>query len=553
MTNEYKIVDHKFTGTSFYGSTVYEKDGNYYVSLTADQAANYLARGIIVFAGVTLPSEYQIVDPNFIGTSLGGNLVKNIGGNFYVSLLPDQAKFYLTQGVIVLGGPITPNSSIVSLVSSSLTVSQPYIGGAPSLRGSNVSMVPTSLVVGSSTIGTPSCVVSQSSLVANQLTVSSPSIGSGSIFTGLYNYNAAYLAKWRAGRAAQRAGTRNAIVSFIGDSTTAGIGGGTGTPAFTNLSARGFIPQAAALITGASWQSFFSDHNMQSAAGSETPLPTIDARVVFGGTWQGTENPAGNNSPLPCAGGPMLVNIGSSSRLTFTPTIPIDTVNVYVPTNTGILNPAIDFDGTSAGTMTTNLGAGGVLTGTFTVALGYHTIGFTGASPSFIGGMYAYNSAVKEISLINFGWGSSFALDWSSGNLSSGKPWAPLTTLPIWPAAPDLTFISLTINDWVAGTDITTWSGQMQAIITAAKAVGDVVLMTGVPSNTSSSSTIAQQLFVTELKSLAVSNNCIMIDWTSAWGSWSSANSNGWMYDNLHPNYVGYGQQAVMISSLLNS
>lgn len=363
---------------------------------------------------------------------------------------------------------------------------------------------------------------------------------------GIYNYNTSYLANWRTGRAAQRAGTRNAIVSFAGDSTTAGSGGGS-PGGLDNSVAGGYIPQLAALVSGASWQSFFGDHN-GLGNGNTTPLTQLDSRITYGGGWTGTE--AAGHTSFPCAGGPMIVTL-TGGRLTFTPTKPIDTVKVFAPTNTDLTNQTIDFDGTGAGTLTTQT-ALGITSATFSTTLGTHTIGATGSN-SYLGGMYAYNSAVKEISLVNLGWNSGTAADWSTGDNSSGLPWAPLTTLPIWPGAPDLTFIDLTINDWIAATDVPTWSGQIQSIITVAKTTGDVVLMTGVPSDTGQVSTVTQQAFVTALKALAVSNNCVMIDWTAAWGSWTAANGSGWMFDVFHPNHIGYGKQAAQLAILLNS
>ena len=84
----------------------------------------------------------------------------------------------------------------------------------------------------------------------------------------------------------------------------------------------------------------------------------------------------------------------------------------------------------------------------------------------------------------------------------------------------------------------------MQTLITAAKASGDVILMSGVPSSTTQASQAAQQSFVTALQNLAVSNSVPMLDiWTSwygASGGWTSNNALGEMYDTLHPNGRGY-------------
>ena len=74
----------------------------------------------------------------------------------------------------------------------------------------------------------------------------------------------------------------------------------------------------------------------------------------------------------------------------------------------------------------------------------------------------------------------------------------------------------------------------------------DVILMSGVPSQTTVASQAVQATYVAAMNSLAVTNGIMFIDIWNLMnsGSWAANNSAGLMSDNEHPNETGYGEIA---------
>ena len=58
----------------------------------------------------------------------------------------------------------------------------------------------------------------------------------------------------------------------------------------------------------------------------------------------------------------------------------------------------------------------------------------------YIGGIDAYNSTLKEISVLNAGWCGSHVVDWASGDPAYG----PMSALSV--VAPNLTLVSTSSN-----------------------------------------------------------------------------------------------------------
>jgi lysophospholipase L1-like esterase len=356
------------------------------------------------------------------------------------------------------------------------------------------------------------------------------------------------LPRWQAALAAQQAGTRNANVLFVGDSTTFGLGGGTGGSNETNCKNNCFVSMLIALVANSSNSSWFGD-----ASGGQASFATYDARIGSEGSWQLSEDPEGFNFSVPVLGGPALVvpSGGGTSPLTFTPTNAVDTFVIYYLRYPGSGGLNIYIDGTLQTNVSEDIASGtGQASVTVTAAsAGTHTVGVASdgtAANVFLCGIRAYNSAVKEISLMNAGWSGSTANNWVNPVNSSGAAYAPLPTISAW-AAPDLTFIDLTINDW-RGDGSGNYSDEIQAIITQAQTTGDVVLMTGVPSNGIDQAFM--QGFVDTILSLATANNCPVIDFFSLWGkAWVSS----WMYNDFHPNATGYAQQAPVIANMIGA
>lgn len=241
-----------------------------------------------------------------------------------------------------------------------------------------------------------------------------------------------------------------------------------------------------------------------------------------------------------------------SGTLSFTPPNNVDTFVFYYPTNTTLGSCTVQIDSGATTSVNENLPAGGYTSVTLTASLGSHTFNVNWASGvCFWASIVGYNSSSKEISIYNMGWAASLAANWDASTYG----WDPINAIAL--VAPDLTFIDLTINDWNAGTNLSTYSAEIQALITAAKASGDVILMSGNPSDPtfgSDASLATQQTYVAAMETLAYSNNVPMIDvWTLFGGTWSGPNTSGWMFDSLHPNGTGYGMIAGYVNEALAS
>jgi hypothetical protein len=112
---------------------------------------------------------YQVLDPSFNKGNLGGNLITVIDGIATVSMTPQQASYWLTQGAVL---PLGAAGQInYQLASPGLVVSSPIID----VPTETVSVFATNLYCGSPEIDMP-VAVEIDTLVSASLTVKSPGI-----------------------------------------------------------------------------------------------------------------------------------------------------------------------------------------------------------------------------------------------------------------------------------------------------------------------------------------------------------------------------------------
>jgi lysophospholipase L1-like esterase len=156
-------------------------------------------------------------------------------------------------------------------------------------------------------------------------------------------------------------------------------------------------------------------------------------------------------------------------------------------------------------------------------------------------GHIIYNSAVKQIHVINAGWGGATSNDL----VAATNNWGTVGSIAFW--TPDLVIINIGINDLNQATPTAqaTFNANVQQIINAAKAVNaDVILMVPTPIGTANG-LANQATFQTYIHALATTNSLNVIDMLATWGSFATANANGWMNtDLIHPKAIGYAQVA---------
>lgn len=345
----------------------------------------------------------------------------------------------------------------------------------------------------------------------------------------------AWLPKWGAARANVLAGVSNAKLLMVGDSTFAGT---CAQPSNVNVAPFTFPAQLALQLTAnglnASWQSRWSDNNFTA---SGPGLAITDSRVTMG-AWIG-----GGNTTL---GGALLQATATGSPFTFTPTTSVDSFDVYYPANSGQGTITLSINGGS-GTAVSENGtfAMNKVTKTGTLGAGTLTIQQSVASV-FMTGIIAYNSAVKEVSVINAGSGSAVAGTFTTNTF----PFSALNVIGF--LAPDLTIIDLTINDAAPPTALSTYQANLQTIITEAKISGDVILLGGVPS-VSTYATIANQTAINNMAAaLAAKNSINYISMIDLWGSSAAIITASYgCGDGIHLNQAGYAAEAALIAPYL--
>lgn len=347
------------------------------------------------------------------------------------------------------------------------------------------------------------------------------------------HFRRAALSTWDAAAAAVKAGTGRARLACVGDSTTAGYGATSGDGGHTDGYVNAYPAQLASILNAQGLPAQFSSvWGFSAVAGGPASHPLWNQQLAFGTGWtiDGTVKTLGGSC--------IRFTGGAAGTLSFTPTQAFDTIDVWMIKfgSNGSFTTRVD-GGASLGTTSTAtaVGNGTVEKVTFTVALGTHTVqlGALANGDVYIVGVDTYASASKKVAVWNMGWGGAISADY--GNTATFA-WTP--RLAIAALAPHLTIFNCTINDWNANTAIATYKSQMQTFITAAKASGDVILQTGAPSSTTTTSAAQQATFIAAVKELGVTNACPVIDMTARWQSYSA--NQAWYYDALHPNQAGY-------------
>ena len=369
------------------------------------------------------------------------------------------------------------------------------------------------------------------------------SSGAAETASGLYNISAITLPHWRAAVARVRSGTGRGRLVVISDSTSTGAGAGSGGSTNTNNAySKSWVTQLSKLLSvyvPTNDNSFLGDQNIVGS-GQQTNYNTYDPRVTVGGGWSVATGIGGL--------GANFYSCGSTGTVSFTPSGSIDSVTVWYTLSPGLGSFTNNFDGgSSVGTINQN-GTAGYTSTTYTATAGTHTFNMVWSSGTlYLSGALAYLSTTPAIDFYHSGWFSAFAAQFNNASTA----YAPLSALPI--VAPDLTIICLTINDSNASIPISTYTANIQAIITAAKLTGDCLLMVGAPSNSTQATNGTLATYVTALKGLAVLNNCGLIDISARWVSYAVTNPLMPYSDTLHPGAMGYQDIAQAVCQVLSA
>jgi lysophospholipase L1-like esterase len=345
-------------------------------------------------------------------------------------------------------------------------------------------------------------------------------------YTGLLVGNSRQFQKFRLAMGRTRAGIADTKVLSVGDSTTAGIGS-SGTQSGTPTS---FPYQLASILGG----------YVPAAKGLGIP-PSIlsgnpDSRWTAGAGWSVTTLGWGEGADYTAAA-------GASGTLVYAdPGVLADRFDVYFATNSGLGTFTVQATGGSSVDQAT-AAAGGV--GKVTVSAGSAATsnavtisGPTGGAVHILG-IEPWLSTARRVRVGNAGVGSSTTSKWVASATTFGGPGC------IRAYQPDLTIISLGINDATTAVAPATYLANIQTLITAAQVSGDVIVIPPFPS---AAGALANQLayepvYEQALRTLRVPFFDLYARFWKP-GAEAIGLPSGMMNDQVHPNAFGYADWA---------
>ncbi len=337
-----------------------------------------------------------------------------------------------------------------------------------------------------------------------------------------------------------RAGTP-ARVGWIGNSTAVGFGA-TAAANYINVRRQSPLSRLTSLMRATlgdtSSEAWFGNNGVEI---NGTTMDQYDPRLTLGAGWVlSFQASLGKNS---------LGNSTTTNPLSFTPTVPVDTVDIYYFRDTTLGTFTVNANGGATLATVNSNGAKTMLKQTVSMPKGFNTINIVPPGSGVfvvIAGLHAYDSKNPGLSFFPLGHaGSTAASINGSGTLSVLNV---LQTLGC-----DVTIINNQINDWVAGTDVAAFKANTQLLITAARRGGlcDVVLLNDPPSSPGSAPEATQELYRAAYRELAETNGLVLLDWAAEIGGYQSAVAAGLMYDALHESAAGYAKKADFVARAL--
>lgn len=373
--------------------------------------------------------------------------------------------------------------------------------------------------------------------------VDNPASGTRSSLSATYaprdekqGVTAAGLSKWIKALRLSLLDQSPARVLCVGDSTTAGYSADsyTTTPGSANVGSRNAYPAQLADYLTAQGIPAYDAFVIPGHTGSD------DARWPVGG-W----SYAGSGNGLGAGRNAGLYTATASAATTISPGVTFDSATIYYygDTSTGAFD-AVATNGTPVSVNTTQSTAGLYKSATITaqVASAENTIVLTQTSGTvYVVGVEVWDSTnPNRVRVMNAGVSSSSALDWAEGPNSTVLGGRAL----ISKVAPDLTVISLGINDTTGGQTAGQILANVNTLVSDAQVSGSVLLASAVPHSNSTSLDAVNALFRDA--------GLPYVDFQWRYGQ----NMATWglqITDNTHPNALGYGDMAAMIGNAIST
>lgn len=333
-----------------------------------------------------------------------------------------------------------------------------------------------------------------------------------------HNFNASYLANWKAARD----GTASPTIAVIGDSTDAGTGATFAT----------------------SWPS-----QLASKLAAGTPAIPTDGSFAYGAT----PNPKFSFGGWATSAN-MIRGGGAGTKCKLTSDFPFDRADIcYLGYSNTTGTFSVSADG-GASVLSVNTVQDIVIRKvTASWSDGKHnyielTDSGAAAGACYVTSIRLYDSTTKRTTMMNFGIPGA-----SSRDIANNASFSIVSQSK--GAAPALTILENgMINDYKGGIALSTFQTNMQNAITAAKATGDCIVRISNDDmmSTANSAGLLLSDYWNAAEALALSNNCIFYRTAERLGAtWAIANTNGYMNDPDHPNVTGYGLIATDMNALL--
>ena len=344
-----------------------------------------------------------------------------------------------------------------------------------------------------------------------------------------------------------KGGTGRGRIVQKGDSTTVGQGGGTTADTYGLTNARPFRPGAvlAGLLTSAGIPALdtavVSDNGMYNASSFTAGILGYDTRLASPApVWS-----IAGKSQIYAGGGFLNSNTGVFSCTEIGDSCEI----IYYNSANGTLNFTVDGAAPASGPASATVASGtGFTSVTIKAAsVGSHVWGMAGSVVNLAAcEMRVYDSTKPALDIINHA-----VLGGTSAGQSatdSAKHWDNLEALAF--AAPDLTTINLGLNDMNGGVSVSTYTANLQAIITQAKVSGDVLLIFPTPASGNYNNNVSA--FDAAAQSLAASNGIPYFSLYQYYGPWTSAFGTRQFDGIVHPKAALYAEIAGLEQQALN-
>jgi lysophospholipase L1-like esterase len=322
-----------------------------------------------------------------------------------------------------------------------------------------------------------------------------------------------------------QAGLQDRTILHIGDSITEGV--------FADLG-MGPVPSMVKYFNGAGINSQFG---LSGPAAASVTLGS-DARWANGSGWTfvnpATLPPGWGNSGCAYQGA-----TGAGGNLTYAPGTSSNQYDVYYydPSTEGFTVTATG--GSPVVVTTGNTGTMKKVTCIAAATSAFNVVTFS--APTGFGctiyGVDARLTTTPTLRIGNVGAIGSTAFSWNNSTLG------PSGAAMIGVYAPDVSIISLGVNDVNTGVPVATYLANLAILANVCKASGDVFFWSEVPIITSVVPLAAQTAYYAALKGFCAANGYGFFDTYTAWGTaakFAALNTDGYYVDNLiHPSVFG--------------